>query len=69
MSVYQQSNLYFYLEPIIQTGDAEAFIELVKNAKAIDIADVVEEFPTEAVVALLEKLDSANLSYLFEEFE
>lgn len=69
MSVYQQSNLYFYLEPIIQAGDAEAFIELVKNTKAIDIADVVEEFPTEAVVALLEKLDSANLSYLFEEFE
>lgn len=69
MSVYQQSNLYFYLEPIIEAGDAEAFIELVKNTKAIDIADVVEEFPTEAVVALLEKLDSANLSYLFEEFE
>ncbi len=69
MSVYQQSNLYFYLEPIIENGDVDAFVELVKNTKAIDIADVVEEFPTESVVALLEKLDSFNLSYLFEEFE
>lgn len=69
MSVYKKSNLYFHLEPIIQAGDAEAFVELVKNTKAIDLADVVEEFPTEAVVGLLEKLDSENLSYLFEEFE
>lgn len=69
MSVYQKSNLHFYLEPIIEAGDADAFIELVKNTKAIDLADIVEEFPTEPVVALLEKLDSGNLSYLFEEFE
>lgn len=69
MSVYQKSNLYFYLEPIIRASDADAFIEFIKNTKAIDLADIVEEFSTEDVVALLEKLDAENLAYLFEEFE
>lgn len=69
MSRYQKSNLYFYLEPIIQAGDVDAFVEFIKNTKAIDLADIVEEFPTADVVALLEKLDAESLAYLFEEFE
>lgn len=69
MSVYHKSNLYFHLEPIIQARDVDRFVELIQNTKAIDLADAVEEFATEDVVALLEQLDAENLAYLFEEFE
>lgn len=69
MSVYHKSNLYFHLEPIVQLQDIDGFLNLIQNTKSIDLADTLEEFPTDDVIALLEKLDAKNLAHLFAEFE
>lgn len=69
MTTYENNNLAHYLEPIVDQHDIAAFEALIDSRKSIDMADALEQFPTEAIIPLLEQLSPDKLAWLYPQFE
>ncbi len=68
MSSLKLQELRFSVRTLLLSHDLETFESVIRQSRAIDLAEALEEWPADEVVNLLKLLNGEMLAPIFEEF-